>query len=126
MAWACQTKNRGFSAYNVGSNAWTLTIGDLAKSVAEILEVPYDITGENSADRRSYRVSFNKFEASAEGWLPQERVDSAVNEMKNELSKHLDRLKDFRRGNLIRLNVLRSKLANGELDRSLTATNKGA
>jgi hypothetical protein len=116
----------GFAAYNVGSNSWTLTIGELAKSVSRILGVPYEITGENSADRRSYRVSFDKFETDAEGWLPQEQVDSAVNEMKIELSKHMDRLVDFRKGNLIRLNVLRGKLAKGELDGTLTQTGKDA
>jgi nucleoside-diphosphate-sugar epimerase len=126
VAWAAQADIKGFAAFNVGSNAWTLTIAELAKSVSDILGVPYEITGAKNADKRSYRVSFDKFEAVAKGWLPQERVESAVKEMKDELSKYASRLVDFRKGNLIRLNVLRGKIAGGELDRHLVVQNRGA
>ncbi len=39
VAWASQVEQEGFSAYNVGSNLWTLTIRDLAGKVSEILDV---------------------------------------------------------------------------------------
>lgn len=119
VAWAAQVQHEGFSAYNVGSNIWTLTIRDLASKVAEILDVPYEITGQGSTDKRSYCVSFDKFEAAAKGWLPLEQVDSAVGEMKEQLTRHQEKLQDFRQGSLIRLNMLRAKIKRGELDNSL-------
>lgn len=122
VAWAAQTQQEGFSAYNVGSNMWTLTIRDLAAKVAEILKVPYDITGQSGADKRSYCVSFDKFESVAKGWLPLEQVDSAVAEMREQLTLHQNKLHDFRNGSLIRLNMLRAKIKNGELDASLMST----
>lgn len=125
VAWGCQAKQEGFAAFNVGSNAWTLTIGDLAKSVSSILGVPYKIAGTGSTDKRSYRVSFDKIEQTAQGWLPQERVDTAVQEMKEMMSRHLQRFENFRTGNLIRLNVLREKIASGELDSRLFLQDKG-
>lgn len=126
VSWACQAKQEGFAAFNVGSNAWTLTIGDLAKSVSKILEVPFAITGAGNTDKRSYRVSFDKIESTAQGWLPQEQVGSAVEEMQEMMGRHLSRFENFRKGNLIRLNVLREKIAKGELDRRLFLQSKVA
>ncbi|MDX2202379.1 MAG: SDR family oxidoreductase [Hyphomicrobiaceae bacterium] len=125
VAWASQVAQEGFAAYNVGSNAWTLTIGELAKNVGEILGVPYEISGAANADKRSYRVAFDKYEATASAWLPQEKVGSAVEEMREMMGKHMDRFVNFRKSNLIRLNVLRAKLAAGELDSRLFVRGKG-
>lgn len=119
VAWAAQVQREGFNAYNVGSNMWTLTIRDLASKVAEILNVPYEISGKGNADKRSYCVSFDKFESVADGWLPLEQVDSAVAEMKEQLTLHQEKLHDFRHGPLIRLNMIRDKIKHGELDASL-------
>lgn len=124
VAWAAQVQHEGFGAYNVGSNVWTLTIRDLASKVAEILDVPYEITGQGSTDKRSYCVSFDKFESAAKDWLPLEQVDSAVAEMREQLAKHQDKLHDFRHGSLIRLNMLRAKIKHGELDDSLMSTER--
>lgn len=119
VTWACQVDQNGFQAYNVGSNRWTLTIRELAESVGKVLNVPVEITGERGGDKRSYRVNFDKFEKAAPQWLPQEDVNSTVEDIKTELLKHPERLPNFREGNLIRHNVLRARIASGEIDKQL-------
>ena len=119
VAWACQTKIKGFEAYNVGSNNWTLSIGELAERVSEIMAVPFKILNSHGPDSRSYRVSFDKFEVAAQGWLPQQDLQSAVLEMVDKLQPHFHQYKNFREGNLMRLNVLREMTANGRLSKSL-------
>lgn len=122
VAWACQADKTGFEAYNVGSNNWTLTIGELAKIVAEIMNVEVDITNDNGPDKRSYRVAFDKFERDAKGWTPQENVQTTVDEIVKNLKPFVAELSDFRSGNLIRLNVLRHMVENKQLDKSLRRT----
>lgn len=119
VAWACQDNSAFFSYYNIGSNSWTLTIGDLASQVGRLTGVPVEIKDENGPDNRSYQVSFDKFEEAAKGWLPQIGLEEAVLEMQQEFTKSLDRFKDFRSGNLIRLNVLREIVSNGEMNAML-------
>ena len=122
VAWACQVHKMGFEAYNVGSNNWTLTIGELANIVSEIMNVEVDITNDNGPDKRSYRVAFDKFEADANGWTPQENVQTSVDEMAKNLRPFVNELSDFRNGKLIRLNVLRQMVENEQLDKSLRRT----
>ena len=51
ILWAIESDLYHFLVSNVGSNDWTLTIGD-SKKVSEILEVPYEIKNENFNDKR--------------------------------------------------------------------------
>lgn len=46
--------------FNVGSNAQNIQIYDLAKLVAESINLPFNYEWYGSPDKRSYRVSFNK------------------------------------------------------------------
>lgn len=119
VAWACQAKDKGYQAYNVGSNNWTLSIGDLAQQVSEILGVPFIIVNSQGSDKRSYKVSFDKFEKAAQGWLPEQDLRSAVLEICGKLQPNLRLYKNFRQGNLIRLNILREMAAKGKLSPSL-------
>ena len=111
----------GFEAFNVGTNDWTLTIGELAECVSSIMGVSYEITNANGADKRSYRVSFDKFESQAKGFLPCAGLQQSVQEMSEHLSVNLSNYVGFREGYLMRLNVLRAKLKSSELDESLRA-----
>ena len=87
--------------------------------VSEIMSVPFIITGEKLADKRSYKVSFDNFEKEAVGWLPSENLTSTVQELQTKLSPHLENLKDFRNGDLIRLNVLRKSVIENKLSKQL-------
>ena len=124
VAWACQAKDKGFNAYNVGSNDWTLTIGDLAQQVSEIMEVPFTISNSQGTDNRSYRIAFDKFEKAARGWLPEHDLRSAVIEIKDRLHPHFHKYKNFRESNLIRLNILRQLRNTGKLSESLRLLEK--
>lgn len=124
IAWAAQDERVGFAAFNVGTNDWTLSIGDLASYVADIMGVPFEITNANGPDKRSYRVSFDKFEREAKGFLPRAGLRQSVEEIGDHLRPHLDRFKHFRDGPLMRLNVLREKMTSGELDDALRKQGK--
>ena len=115
IAWACQTDKTGFDVYNVGSNKWTLTIGDLAAQVSDIMEVPFEIFDCQGHDTRSYKVAFDKFERDATGFLAIQNLRGAVSEMQQRLLPHLDNLQDFRSGDLMRLNVLKKLRFGNEL-----------
>ncbi len=119
VSWACYDTFKGYNYFNIGSNKWTLTIGELANKVGEILNVPVEITNDNGPDKRSYRVSFDKFNKRGYGWLPVENVNTAVSEISLEASKNIELFKNFRNGPLIRLNVLRQLISSGQLDNSL-------
>ena len=119
VSWACQSNLSGFQMYNVGSNNWTLSIGELAASVGKILNVPHEILNENGPDKRSYKVAFDKFETQAAGWLPRENLQSTVIEIKEQLLPYIADYSDFRLGNLIRLNVLRQMKQENLLDADL-------
>ena len=98
VSWACQSNLSGFQMYNVGSNNWTLSIGELAASVGKILNVPHEILNENGPDKRSYKVAFDKFETQAAGWLPRENLQSTVIEIKEQLLPYIADYSDFRLG----------------------------
>ena len=119
VAWSCQAKILGYEAYNVGSNNWTLTIKDLADCVANIMKVPSLISNKYSSDKRSYRVCFDKFEDRAKGWLPSENLKSTIGELQEKLIPFKHRLKDFRSGDLIRLNVLKKLVKEKKLTKEL-------
>ena len=119
VAWACQSQLTHFHMYNVGSNHWTLTIGELAANVSELLNVPYEIINENGPDKRSYKVAFDKFEHDARGWLPQENLQTAVSEIKQQLQPFIENYTDSRASNLIRLNVLREMKEGNVIDGEL-------
>lgn len=116
VAWACQIPHEKYTAYNVGSDEWSFSIRELAERVSDLLGVQYEIRGESVSDRRSYRVSFDKFGAVASGWLPEKDLRSTVFEIKEQMEPHLAKYSSFRSSSLIRMNVLRDQLSQGKLD----------
>jgi nucleoside-diphosphate-sugar epimerase len=119
VAWSSQRVEAGFSAYNVGSNDWTLTIGDLAREVSELIGVDYKILNHNKADKRSYKVDFDKYYRDASGWQPSRDLESTVLEIKTKMEPHLLRYRSFKAGSLIRMNVLKQLVSQGALDARL-------
>ena len=100
------------------SNNWTLSIGELAERVSEIMAVPFKIL--NSMDQTVGAIVFHLTNSKLHlGLVTTTRFASAVLEMVDKLQPHFHQYKNFREGNLMRLNVLREMTANGRLSKSL-------
>lgn len=92
---------------NAGSDEWNYQIRDLAYAVRKHFpEADVSINTKASADRRSYRVGFERFRTLAPDHQPQMTLDGAI----RELSEGLQSLRHAENGNgmshLSRLNVL--------------------
>lgn len=124
VTWAAVSNfKKPFDYYNIGSNQWTLTIKELAESVANVLGVKYEIVGESGADKRSYKVDFGKFTEIAPEWTPAENINTSIINISDNLKKHPQKIKNFRQGNLIRLNVLRNLIKSNQIDMNLKKVN---
>jgi nucleoside-diphosphate-sugar epimerase len=108
--WAIQrAPARGgyFLTVNVGSDQWNYQVKDLAEAVAEVIpDVEVSINENAQPDKRSYRVSFEKFKELAPGYTPQVDLITAITELKNGLSAIGFSDHNFRDSKFIRLNTL--------------------
>lgn len=116
--WAIQRDPRlggSFLTINVGSNKWNYQVKDLAEAVAEVIPgVEVSINKNAQPDKRSYRVSFEKFSQLAPGYTPEVNLNTAVAELRDGLRAINFKDADFHHSNFIRLNVL-STLKQGGL-----------
>lgn len=120
IQWALEREGAPFLAINVGSNAWTWQIGDLARDVADILgDVDVSINAEAQRDLRSYRVDFSLFEKLAPDYQPQKAFNEAVLELKDQVKTMEFNGRPFRESPYIRLNVLRDLIASKRLSSDL-------
>ncbi|MYW69747.1 NAD-dependent epimerase/dehydratase family protein [Streptomyces sp. SID8379] len=55
-------------AFNIGSEVNNVTVAQIAEQVGEVAGAKVNITGENGADPRSYRVDFSRFRAAIPGF----------------------------------------------------------
>ncbi len=123
IEWAVTRDGESMVAVNVGSQAWTWQIGQLAKDVAAVLGgVAVEINTNAAPDTRSYRVDFARFAALAPKHQPQKDFATAVRELADAV-----RAIDFagtavRESRFIRLNVLRGHVRDGRLDGDLRWT----
>jgi nucleoside-diphosphate-sugar epimerase len=124
IEWALTRDGDAFLAVNVGSNAWTWQMGDLAHDVARVLAAdgqPVDVTINRAAqpDNRSYKVDFSLFQKLAPLHQPQKQFDVAVQELRDQV-KHMDfGGAPFRQSPFLRLNVLRALKADNRLSQDL-------
>jgi nucleoside-diphosphate-sugar epimerase len=96
-----------FLTINVGSDEWNYQVKDLAEAVAEIIPgVEMSINANAQPDKRSYRVSFDRFKRVAVGYVPQIDLKTAIAELRDGFNAIGFKDADFRRSNYIRLNVL--------------------
>jgi nucleoside-diphosphate-sugar epimerase len=72
--------------FNVGSNEQTVQIFDLAKLVADSINLPFNYEWYGSADNRSYRVSFNKIKETL-NFKPQYTLRDGAKEVFNALKE---------------------------------------
>ena len=123
LFWSCHRKEGGQrEIINIGSHKWNYQIKHLAKTVKEILgnHIELKINKDASPDKRSYMVSFDKFNKLAtEEFTPQIDIHESVKRMVKALNPYKERLSRKDRGHLIRLNILKNLKENNYLDKDL-------
>ncbi len=98
--------------YNVGSTKNNFSILQIAKKVKKNFDDKIDISVNKkiSKDKRSYLVSFRKYENTLGKILKFKSIDQSINEL-IKCIKNNDKIKiNFRKSDLIRLNKLRKIL----------------
>ena len=109
-----------FLAINIGSDEWNYQVKDLAEAVAKVIPgVDISINKDAQPDKRSYKVSFDKFKSLAPDNQPQYNLKMTISDLVNGL-KDLDfNDKNFRQSRLIRLFVVNEFLEKKMVDNSL-------
>jgi hypothetical protein len=108
---------------NAGADEWNYQVRELAAVVAKVISgVEIWVNPEAVPDRRSYRVSFERFRQLAPGHLPAYDLVSTVAELADGLRRLRFSDAEFRSSAFIRLNVLAALRAEGLLDEELLWT----
>jgi nucleoside-diphosphate-sugar epimerase len=112
-----------FLVVNAGADEWNYQVRELAAVVAKVISgVEIWVNPEAVPDRRSYRVSFERFRQLAPGHLPAYDLVSTVAELADGLRRLRFSDAEFRSSAFIRLNVLAALRAEGLLDEELLWT----
>jgi nucleoside-diphosphate-sugar epimerase len=107
ISWAINREGEEFEIVNAGSNDWNFQVKDLAELVKEQLpETKISINKNASPDKRSYKVNFDKFKKLAPYHQPQITIQETILGLIEGLKKIKFKDKNFRNGNLIRLNKI--------------------
>ncbi len=123
IEWAVTRDGEKMIEVNVGSQAWTWQVGQLASEVAELLGgVAVEINTNAAPDKRSYRVDFSRFASLAPNHQPQKDFATAVRELADEVRAIDLGEAAVRESRFIRLNVLRGLVQSGKLDGDLRWT----
>lgn len=123
IEWAVTRSGERMVEVNVGSQAWTWQVGQLAREVAALLGgVAVEINTNAAPDKRSYRVDFSRFAALAPDHQPRKDFATAVRELADEVRAIDLGETAIRESRFIRLNVLRGLVQNGKLDGNLRWT----
>ncbi len=106
----------GFLAVNVGRDEFNYQVRDLAETVAEVIPgVDVSINPDAPPDKRSYRVSFERFRKLAPEHQPQVDLRASIKQLKNGLEAMSFQDRDFRNSMYMRLKVLNHLLEKGLL-----------
>lgn len=118
--WAQQRKGKPFLIVNAGCNDWNFSVREIAERVcAAFPNVSLSINQDAEPDKRSYKVDFSLYESLAGGFYPNRTLESSILEIADNIrTTHYD-LSDFRKGPLMRLNVLKELKEKGRLDSNL-------
>jgi nucleoside-diphosphate-sugar epimerase len=96
-----------FLAVNAGSDEWNYRVRDLADEVARAIPgVDVSLAGSGGPDKRSYRVSFERYAALAPDHQPEVDVRTAIEELREGLERIGFANREFRSSPFIRLFVL--------------------
>lgn len=109
-----------FETLNIGRDDWNFQIKDLAFAIKDIFgKVEVEINENAQADKRSYEVSFEKFESMAPNHLPLYDIDRTIKELLIGLKSMKFNDTEFRKSNYIRLNTINSLLDSQLIDNNL-------
>jgi nucleoside-diphosphate-sugar epimerase len=125
IAWALGREATAgpFLTLNVGADEGNHQVRDLAAAVAKVIPgVEIWVNPDAGPDRRSYRVSFERFRGLAPDHQPRHQLVDTVTELAEGLARMRFSDADFRQSSLIRLNVLGTLMARGLLDEDLCWT----
>ncbi|GJL56747.1 MAG: NAD-dependent epimerase [Nitrospirales bacterium] len=97
-----------FLTVNVGSDEWNYQVKDLAEAVVnELSEIKLSINPDAQLDKRSYRVSFQRYKELAPLHQPLMSLKDVIGELQGALMAMEFHDANFRDSNLIRHTVLR-------------------
>lgn len=109
-----------FLAVNVGSDDWNYQVTDLAEAVRSFVAgTTIEINKNAQPDKRSYRVDFSRYKSIAPNHQPQVSLEEAISDVRDGLLSMGFNDPDYRRSNLMRLNVLDEHLAAGRIQPNL-------
>jgi len=113
-------KDTTFLALNVGSKEWNYQVKDLAFTVANIIfKTKVSINTNAQADKRSYRVNFDKFKKFAPKHQPQVTLEQSIIELKSGLENMNFSDSQFRNSQYMRLITLEKHIENNRLTHEL-------
>lgn len=109
-----------FLTVNVGSDQWNYQVRELAEAVAcAIPGVAVSINRDAQPDKRSYKVSFERFRRLAPDYQPEMDLMAAIRDLRGGLEAMKFNDKTFRSSKLIRLNALQYLRKTGTLTDTL-------
>ena len=123
--WAIGRDGKGGDSLmvNVGADEWNYQVRELAEAVAKVIPgVDIWVNPDAGPDRRSYRVSFERFRRLAPDHQPWCQLADTVTELAEALTRMGFRDANFRESSFMRLNVLASLKHRGLLDDELRWT----
>jgi nucleoside-diphosphate-sugar epimerase len=114
-----------FLAINVGSNEWNYQVSDLAEAVCEIVpQTSVFINKDAIPDKRSYKVSFDKFKSMAPLHQPELTLNETIRQLAESFENITYRTENFRESDIfIRLKTLNNLKDKGFLNSNLEWTN---
>lgn len=109
-----------FLTVNVGTERWNYQVRDLAEAVGRAMpEAKVSIATSAPPDKRSYKVDFSLYAKLAPEHQPQETLDGAIAELRDELTAEGFADKNYRKSAAIRLVTLEKLIASGAVDNNL-------
>lgn len=109
-----------FVRVNTGSDEWNYRVRDLAHAVAEAVPgTSVSINTDAPVDSRSYKVDFGLFRQLAPEHQPQVTLSASIARLVEGLRRMKFTDAEFRKGPLMRLQVLQGHIAEGRLSEDL-------
>jgi len=123
IIWGIERKPASGGNYlviNTGSNKWNYQVKELAHAIHGILPTTrVSINKDAQPDKRSYRVSFDRFEKMAPGYVPVYDLTQSIQDLVEGLHNIDFRDQNYRQSRLIRLFVVNELLAGKIIDSNL-------
>lgn len=111
--------------FNVGRSSENFTVREIADLVrAEVPGCSFAFGPEAGRDVRNYRVSFARIEREVPGYRPTWTVREGIRQLLTVFRQNGLKVEDFEGVRYVRLAHLKERIARGELDHKLRATNK--